>query len=297
MAGGSSSTVGESGPRQTVDGRSGLGERASTASARSALATLFSQSVTTRSQTVAGQAPSGPPAAEAHAPAPAEPTRPPVALPPDALDGFVAAVLGPDDHAAVEVVRRLVRTGVPLDTVYMELLAPAAVRLGELWDADDCDFVAVTVALGRMQRVLRDVSHVFVANTARPDAVGAVLLTCVSGEQHTLGIVMIADSLVRDGWRVLVGAPWSDADLRTLVRSEHFDVVGFSVACESRIAAVKRQVQTLRSASRNPAMKVLVGGQAFVGRPDLVTRVGADAFAETVRDIVPVARQLIGARG
>jgi MerR family transcriptional regulator, light-induced transcriptional regulator len=208
------------------------------------------------------------------------------------VDRFVALVLGDDDAAPRSFVREVADAGVATDNIYLELLTPTAVRLGELWESDDCDFVDVTIALGRMQRTLREISQVFIGTPDLPSPTGSALLTCIPGEQHTLGIVMIADALIRDGWRVQVGAPWSDADVATLVRSESFDVLGVSLACEARIPQLRRLVSALRAASRNAAIRVLVGGQAFVGRADLLKRVEADGFAESLRDIVPVARQL-----
>jgi MerR family transcriptional regulator, light-induced transcriptional regulator len=213
-------------------------------------------------------------------------------LPAD-VHSFVALVLGAEEAAPGAYLRRLLDEGVPTTAIYLDLLTPTAVRLGELWEADDCDFVDVTIGLGRMQRTLHDISQVFAPSIDRPSPTGSALLTCIAGEQHTLGIVMIADALLRDGWRVQVGAPWSDVDLATMVRSESFDVLGVSLACESRIPQLRREVAALRAASSNSALRILVGGQAFVGRPDLVKRVDADAFAETLAQIVPVARQLL----
>jgi MerR family transcriptional regulator, light-induced transcriptional regulator len=214
-------------------------------------------------------------------------------LAPGDVDRFVALVLGDDDLAPRTFIREVADAGVQTDAIYLDLLTPTAARLGELWESDDCDFVDVTIALGRMQRTLREISQVFIGTPEVPVPTGSALLTCIPGEQHTLGIVMIADALIRDGWHVQVGAPWSDADLATLIRSETFDVLGVSLACEARIPQLRRQVSALRAASRNQHVRVLVGGQAFVGRSDLIKRVDADGFAETLRDIVPVARRLL----
>ncbi|MCU0636049.1 MAG: cobalamin B12-binding domain-containing protein [Gemmatimonadaceae bacterium] len=211
------------------------------------------------------------------------------------VDAFVGAVLGPDEQTALDLVRHAVQSGVPHDAVYADLLTPTAVRLGELWEADDCDFVAVTIGLGRMQRALREISHVFLPSALAGAPVGNALLTCVVGEQHTLGLAMIADMLARDGWHVHVGVPWTEADLRTLVRSESFDLLGFSLACESRLMQLRRQITALRAASRNRQLRVLVGGQAFAGRPDLLKRADADGYAATLHDIVPAARRLLAA--
>lgn len=209
------------------------------------------------------------------------------------VDEFLDAVRGVDDAIAADFVRDIVASGAPIDAVYLDLLAPTARRLGKLWETDECDFVEVTVAMGRMQRLLRDLSQVFLADAGRPETVGSVLLTCIPGEQHTLGIIMVGEFLLRDGWRVLVGAPWTEHDLLSMVRTEWYDVIGFSVGCESRLSSLKREIRRLRSASRNPNVQVLVGGRVFSDDPAMIERVGADAAASDAREAPIVARSLL----
>jgi methanogenic corrinoid protein MtbC1 len=209
------------------------------------------------------------------------------------VSAFLELVRGLHDTQPSEFVRDLVERGTPVDAVYLDLLAPTAHRLGQLWDADACDFVEVTLAMGRMQRVLRDLSQVFLADAARTETVGNVLLTCVPGEQHTLGIIMVGEFLLRDGWRVLVGAPWTEQDLHAMARTEWYDVIGFSVGCENRLSALKREIGRLRAGSRNPHVRILVGGKVFIDDPSMVERVGADAAAADAREAPRVARALL----
>ncbi len=209
------------------------------------------------------------------------------------LRHFLSLVRGVEDSGSAEFVQDLISNGTAIESIYLDLLAPAARRLGTLWESDECDFVEVTVAMGRMQRTLRDLSHVFLAESARNEAIGNVLLSCVPGEQHTLGIIMVGEFLLRDGWRVLVGAPWTDSDLDLMVSSEWYDIVGFSVGCESRVSALKREIRRTRAVSRNPELKVIVGGKIFSDNPDMIARVGADAYASDARGAPQVARSLL----
>jgi MerR family transcriptional regulator, light-induced transcriptional regulator len=215
-------------------------------------------------------------------------------LTPDDIPAFLEEVLGTDDAAAASFVRRLLTDGVSVESIYLDLLSPAARELGLRWEDDECSFVDVTVAMGRLQRVLRELSQVFQAEGSEPAKEGQVLLTCLPGEQHTLGLIMVAEFLIRDGFRVHVGAPWSEADLLTMVRTEWFDVIGFSAGCESRLSVLKREIHRIRSNSRNPHVQVLVGGQVFSLDPELVERVGADGWARDARESPRVARTLCG---
>lgn len=211
------------------------------------------------------------------------------------VSGFVGQILGPDDQAATNTVRSMMDRGVAVDAIYLDLLAPAARQLGFMWEDDECSFIDVTLGMGRLQRVIRELSHVFQtesADDAQP--VGHILLTCLPGEQHTLGLIMVAEFLIRDGFKVYVGAPWSEADLLTLVSTEWFDVIGFSAGCESRLSALKREIHRIRGSSRNPDIRVLVGGQVFSLDEALVERVGADGWARDASACTTVARTLCG---
>jgi methanogenic corrinoid protein MtbC1 len=185
--------------------------------------------------------------------------------------------------------------GATVEAVYHDLLAPSARRLGDMWDNDECDFVEVTVALGRMQRLLRDLSQVFLAESGHAEPVGNILLTCVPGEQHTLGIIMVGEFLLRDGWRVLVGAPWTESDLLSMVATEWYDVIGFSVGTESRLSVLRRDIRRLKQASRNANVQIMVGGQLFADDPALAEQAGANAIASDARQAPAVARALLPA--
>jgi methanogenic corrinoid protein MtbC1 len=208
---------------------------------------------------------------------------------PDVSD-FVTAVLGPDDAAATAFVATLLADQVRIEAIYLDLLAPAARDLGQRWEEDECSFVDVTVAMGRLHRVLRDLSDAFRNDGAQPAQAGQVLLTCLPGEQHTLGLIMVAEFLIRDGFRVHVGSPWVDADLLDLLRDEWFDVVGVSAGCEHRLTTLSHEIPRLRAASRNPDVRVLVGGQVFAHDPTLAQRIGADGWATDAASSVDSVR-------
>lgn len=210
---------------------------------------------------------------------------------------FLDLVLGPDDAAPQALVRALLARGVEVGAIYLELLGPTAVALGEMWVEDTCDFFDVTVAVGRLQRAVRELGQGFVTSGAGvaggAEPAGRVLLSCLPGDQHTLGMYMVAEFLLRDGWGVRVGTPATRDDLGALLRDEWFDVVGFSAACDARLLALRHEVAAVRRHSRNPHVRVLVGGRIFVEHPELAERVGADACAASAADAPSRARALL----
>lgn len=243
--------------------------------------------------------PSRPASARTIANPPAEPrpieSRPLTPLPQDEalVREFVKAALATSDTEIRAFVDAQLAEARSVQSIYLDLLAPAARVLGEMWVEDSCDFVEVTMAVGRLQLVLRDLSQLFVRDRPQEQVAGRVLLACVPGDQHSLGLFMVAEFFVRDGWEVHVGPPLTDEQLLADVRSEWYDVVGFSVSCDSRLDHLKREIHRVRHASLNRDVVVLAGGRVFNEHPSLVERIGADASAANAELAPECARRLL----
>ncbi len=214
---------------------------------------------------------------------------------------FLDLVLGKEEEAPRAFVAALLGRGVSVGTIYLELLGPTAVALGDLWTEDACDFFDVTVAVGRVQQSVRELGQGFAADGAdraggAEAPTGHVLLSCVPGDQHTLGMYMVAEFLLRDGWGVRVGTPRTGDELGALLSGDWFDVVGISTACDTRVRALRHEITAVRRQSRNPHVRVLVGGRLFLDHPELAGRVGADGFATSASDAPSRARALLPTR-
>lgn len=210
------------------------------------------------------------------------------------IDGFARIVLARDLGDVSDHVAALLARGVPLESVFLELLAPTARCLGEMWNEDLCDFTEVTVGLWRLQKVVRELSPAFRTEIdPHEDHRRRALLLPAQGEQHTFGLFMVAEFLRRAGWDVSAGPVASGTELFALVRDEPFSIVGISVSAETRLEGLAATIHGLRRASRNRAIGVMVGGQVFVERPELVALVGADATAVDGRQAVLQAESLL----
>lgn len=206
---------------------------------------------------------------------------------------FVEAVRTGGETAALQVVQVLHDRGITAERLFLEVLTPAARQFNKLWTADLCDFLDVTVAIGRMQRVLRAMSRNFHDEDPGALPAGAALLTALPGSQHTLGLFMVAEFFVRAGWQVSMGWPVSHFDLHTAVRADCFDVVAFSVSCDEELPRLAAEIKSVRRHSRNPRVQVLVGGRTFADAPALVARVGADAGTADAQQAAELAAQLV----
>lgn len=209
----------------------------------------------------------------------------------DCIAEFVALLIKGETEVACRYIDHVQVRGVSREAIYLELMAPAARVLGRMWEEDLCSFSEVTLALCRLHEILRELS-IPQEQEAAPSARRA-LLAPVADEQHTFGLLMVADCFRRSGWDVRVETSMSSAELLALVRHEWFTMVGLTVACDRNLDGVAASLHAMRKSSRNKALGVMVGGPVFSLQPELAVQVGADATGRDGHQAVLQAESLV----
>jgi methanogenic corrinoid protein MtbC1 len=217
---------------------------------------------------------------------------PPVIAPVD-IDRFAGLTLNREAHQVLEVAESYLRRGMTVESLFVDLLAPAARRLGQGWEDDSLDFMDVTMGLWRLQEVLREIA----ARTPRIASTALMARTAVfaamPGEQHTLGTAMVDECFARAGWDTTLMLEPSRADLLDLVAGRSYDLVGLTVSCDSHIEQLPSLIVAVRNLSKNPAISVMIGGRVPNLNPALAAFVGADATAATATAAIQVAERLV----
>lgn len=208
----------------------------------------------------------------------------------DHIAPFVQLLIEQDAPIAVRYVETLRSEGIPIATLYLDLLAPAARRLGELWEDDECSFADVTIGVCRMHQVLLEFTRCF-------DAIGksggndrTALIVPAPGEQHTFGLFMVMEFLRREGWTCYSGTPTTRQEFLRLAKTENFRLIGLSISADRHLEETR---QLIRDLKRRSDVKVLLGGRCILDRPELVNELGADAMARDGREAVRVIRDLM----
>jgi MerR family transcriptional regulator, light-induced transcriptional regulator len=211
----------------------------------------------------------------------------------DDVKQFAKLVLSHEEDVAFATIEALRARDVAVEKIYLDLLAPTARYLGELWEEDLCNFTDVTVGLGRLQRVLRELSPALGRSVEHPSQGRRVLLLPSPGEQHTFGLVMVAEFFRRAGWDVTGGAWAAGTEAASMVGAEWFDVIGFSLGAEVHVGQLAESIAAVRHATCNQDIAILVGGPLFGVHPELVGRVGADGMTIDGREAPSLAESLI----
>jgi MerR family transcriptional regulator, light-induced transcriptional regulator len=207
---------------------------------------------------------------------------------------FARIILQHDLSVATSYVELLRMKGASLESLFLNLLAPTARLLGELWTQDILSFGEVTIGLSRLQQVLRALSSPY-ENELEPAFNGyRALLAPTPGESHSFGLNIVDEFMRRAGWEVVSGATPTRVQLVSTLRGEWFDMVGFSLSCETLLERLTSVIQSIRRSSLNRSIGVMVGGKVFLERPELVVSVGADATATDGRDAVEQSRRIVG---
>ncbi|WP_373476674.1 B12-binding domain-containing protein [Sphingorhabdus sp.] len=209
------------------------------------------------------------------------------------VEAFTRLSISGEAHALLDFVDQRLETGSSVETIYVDLLAPAARRLGEFWEEDGEDFVGVTMGLWRIQEILRELT-VRIPPVSRPGyGKRSALFSPMPGSQHSFGTLMVAECFQRAGWDVDVLIQPTQSELTGKFANRHYDLIGLTVSIDCTKGTLSGLVNTFRSVSSNPHIKVLIGGPVINEQPDLVEQCGADATAIDAVSAVALGDRLV----
>lgn len=209
------------------------------------------------------------------------------------IETFSTLMLAPAGDAVEARIAALIEEGLTPESLLLDLLAPTARHLGVLWEEDLCDFAEVTVAMGRLQRIMHEVTRRFGGETPQHRHGRSILLLPCPGEMHSFGLAVVEQFFRDAGWDVTSTARDPEGDPFARVRTTWFDVIGLSLACEALLPSLNDAVAGLRRNSQNRGVRVMVGGPVFTAAPDSCKCVGADATAGDARQAISIAESLL----
>lgn len=199
-----------------------------------------------------------------------------------------------DETACWNMVEKLVQQHHSVPEILLNLITPAARYLGELWVQDRLDFSHVTLGLLRMQNMTH---HYGFLNRRPYHQAGPkfrALVVAAPGSQHLLGLAMVSEFFVNDGWDVTVEVATNEQAVLHAVEKDWFEVVGLSVGLLEQLDTLPALVAEVRAKSLNPQTAVLLGGAAFTHLGTVDRPYGADAVCLEPLAAMVMARELAG---
>lgn len=206
----------------------------------------------------------------------------------DLRQSFQAALLDADQHRASQVVLVALNQGVSVEELQSAVLGRTQVEFGKLWSKG-----AINVAQEHFaSRVVEDlIARLRSTFEGTSSVQGVALLASVAGNNHDIGLRILADQFERNGWRtVFLGADMPQDDLLAGIASFNPRFVALSITLLRNLRSAAATIAEIKGA--HPELPVLIGGSALQSIDGLWRDLGADAYAGSAKAGVAWARDL-----
>ena len=172
---------------------------------------------------------------------------------------FGKALQAGDPKAAGVVATEAADAGIRVERIHSEVIGPAMEQVGDLWQHDELSVAGEHLATAISQGVLAQLFPRLL--NEQPSSRGRVLLAAVEGEQHVLGLKMIADSLEGNGYDVrYLGPDVPIAALLDACRTHRPDVLGLTVSMWLNVPTMIQEIEAVRHLEHSP--QLMIGGRA-----------------------------------
>lgn len=207
---------------------------------------------------------------------------------------FEAALLAGKHKEALTLVSALLAQGCGLVEIELHVIQPALYGIGEKWQANQ-----VTVAQEHLATaIVQSVMTVVLLHCSPPAPINKrILLACVEGNNHTVGLRMVADAFQMAGWDIqYLGANVPTAALVQQVVEWRPHLLGLSVSFAQQLRGVTAVIAQLEKHLGSARPGVIVGGLAINRFAQLANAVGADAHSANAQSAVDCANRIVNAQ-
>jgi len=181
----------------------------------------------------------------------------------DHADGFVALITRDGPQKTEQYITELLNLGMGIDLIVLELIPRIARKLGNQWASDSLSFAEVTIATGRLQKLIYSLDHLYQETRTSSSTAHSILVTAAPGSHHTLGPLILSNYFTWAGWSVLSESAPSERFIETTVTSKSLTAIAVSIADYDQLDRLPKLIQSIRSKSLNPAIIVLTGGSLY----------------------------------
>ena len=169
-----------------------------------------------------------------------------------------------DSVGAWAVIDKAMGSGLAIDRVYLDVISPALVGIGERWSNGELD-IAIEHRASNM--VMRIIGRLGTQVARRGRRRGVLVVASPAGELHSLPLAILGDLLRLEGWEVSDLGPDlpPDALVRRLHATPDVVAVGLSASAAGNLGSLVASCSAVRAAF--PDLFVVLGGGAVHGAP------------------------------
>jgi MerR family transcriptional regulator, light-induced transcriptional regulator len=205
---------------------------------------------------------------------------------------YLVAVLEGDRRKASRLILQAAEEGRSAADLCFNVLQPAQEELGRMWLLGEVNVAEEHAATATTRLVA---AQLHAREECGPSNSKTIVAASVAGNQHDLGIQLIADLFERDGWRVIqLGSNVPVEDLAQAVEFFRADLVAISVSLATQLPTLRQAIAAIRSIRQGALAKILVGGIGIGSNSELALSLGADGVAANGLEALKRGAELVG---
>ncbi|MFO7802062.1 MAG: cobalamin-dependent protein [Desulfovermiculus sp.] len=202
---------------------------------------------------------------------------------------FVQALVQGDKNRVMHLGQSSVPSSQDLVHFYLQVVQPAMYTVGEMWEKGEISVAKEHLASALVNRLMSS-QYVELMRPGEGQR-GRAVVSATVNEFHEIGATMVANSLELDGWEVeYLGSNMPKEDLLDFVFAYQPNVLALSAAIPFNLESMRKVIQSITNWPAEKRPKVMVGGLAFQGVPDLAKQLGADGYARDCSQAVQLAK-------
>ena len=201
---------------------------------------------------------------------------------------YMESLFRHNSRRTVRLIQEFREKGIPLNDIYVDILAESMRRVGDLWHTAkitvDTEHYCTTVTQMAMAQM-----YPLLFEQERKEK--TLLCACPGTELHEMGARMVADLFENDGWdSIYLGAAVPEDAMLDAVAENHPDLIALSVTMPQHLMACRSLVDAIRT--RFPAVKIAVGGKAFESTHALWKQWPVDLYTQDARQLLEQANRI-----
>ncbi len=203
------------------------------------------------------------------------------------LERYLDNLLKGDRKNSRVVIEETLQSGVPANSVYVDVIWPIMVEIEHLVRADRINTMQEHLAT-RINRTIVDQLQNKLPR--KPIRNKKIVICCAHNELQELGAQIMADLFDSDGWEVkFLGSGLTNQDILAFTHDYAPDILLIYGTAPKQAPDVRRLIDTIREINAWPSMRIMVSGGLFNRAEGLWEEIGADLFAATALEAIQVA--------
>ncbi len=172
------------------------------------------------------------------------------------------------------------------DSNAKDLILPTIYAVEEEWTSGRKNFNETVLAFWHLQMLLeydaKDIEEK--SNHIEHSHHGRIVFAAAPGCGHNLGILVLSDFFRACGWHVCEIIEDSANAIANEISNHPTDFLGISVGHDEALSGLANHIKNMRAISKNPSLKIILGGNVFDMNKSEYDWIGADFIASSPND-------------